>query len=278
VTVAPLPQHDAREGRDRLEILTALISAPSFDPLFRGDIITIPAGHPVYRWDCLAEGCERAAGGNDDLCHAHKSLWQRYRDEGGTRAGFLREAPQLGPGAGTRERPCRICPDRPASHVTLELCEYHENRWHGRHFRGGRAGSFGDFLAAQDPLPGYGGCLVRVCPEMADSPLGLCFAHGGSYRRQGSPGGAALPGRRRNRYECRGRPVPVACADERAFRRWCEAEPAVPRPAQVNLRGLNPLVRAEVQWGMHACTRRAAGTQSAGRAWRASPARTATRR
>ena len=46
MTLALLPQPDAREGRDRLEILSALISAPSFDPLFRGDIIKIPAGHP----------------------------------------------------------------------------------------------------------------------------------------------------------------------------------------------------------------------------------------
>jgi integrase len=259
VTVTPLPQQDARESRDRLEILTALISAPSFDPLFRGDIITIPAGHPVYRWDCLAEGCERAAVGNDDLCHAHKTLWQRYRDEGGTRAGFLQEAPQLGPGAATRERPCRICPERPASHVTLELCDYHDNRWHGRHCRGGKAGSFSDFLAAHDPLPGYGRCRVRVCPEMAESPLGLCFPHRGSYARQGSPGGAALPNRWRNAYERHGKPVPVGFADERAFRRWCEAEPAVPRPDRVNLRGLNPLVRAEIQWGLHACTRRPQG-------------------
>ena len=44
MTLALLPQPDAREGRDRLEILTALISAPSFDPLFRGDIIKIPPG------------------------------------------------------------------------------------------------------------------------------------------------------------------------------------------------------------------------------------------
>ena len=38
MTLALLPQLDAREGRDRLEILTALISAPSFDPLFRPEI------------------------------------------------------------------------------------------------------------------------------------------------------------------------------------------------------------------------------------------------
>ena len=30
------------------------------------------------------------------------------------------------------------------------------------------------------------------------------------------------------------------------------------RPAQVNLRGLHPLLRAEIQWGMFAYTQRAA--------------------
>ena len=76
MTLALLPQPGAREGRDRLEILTALVSAPSFDPLFRGDIITIPAGHPVYRWDCLADGCERVISGRGDLCRAHEGLFK----------------------------------------------------------------------------------------------------------------------------------------------------------------------------------------------------------
>ena len=109
MTLALLPQPDAREGRDRLEILTALISAPSFDPLFRGDIIKIPAGHPVYRWNCLA-GCERTVMGHGDLCAAHQELWRRHRAEGGTRAGFLQAARPFGPGDGIEEHPCRICP------------------------------------------------------------------------------------------------------------------------------------------------------------------------
>ena len=36
MTVTSLLSHpDARAGRDRLEVLTALIDAPSFDPLLR---------------------------------------------------------------------------------------------------------------------------------------------------------------------------------------------------------------------------------------------------
>lgn len=39
---------ESRVARDRLELLTALISAPGFDPRYRNDIIAIPRDHPVY--------------------------------------------------------------------------------------------------------------------------------------------------------------------------------------------------------------------------------------
>jgi len=246
VTVTLLPQPDAREGRDRLEILAALISAPSFDPLFRGDIIKVPAGHPVYRWNCLA-GCERTVMGHGDLCGAHQDLWRKHRDEGGTRAAFLLAAPPLGPGEGVEEQPCRICPDRPSSHVTLRLCHHHQFRWYNYRPRHGDAADFDQWLARQEPSPGYGCCLVHVCPEKAFSPLGLCSRHDARYQREGRPGGAALPSQWGNRYEGRGLPVPVEYADEPAFRRWCATAAAVLRPDQVNLRGLHPLLRAEIQ-------------------------------
>ncbi|MFE9783262.1 hypothetical protein ACFYPA_34585 [Streptomyces sp. NPDC005775] len=41
-----------RVGRDRLEILTTLIGGPSFDPVYRPDVIKIPRGHAIYRWEC----------------------------------------------------------------------------------------------------------------------------------------------------------------------------------------------------------------------------------
>ena len=258
MTLALLPQPGAREGRDRLEILAALVSAPSFDPLFRPDIIKVPAGHPVYRWNCLA-GCERTVMGHGDLCSTHQALWRRHRDEGGTRSGFLKTAQTLGPGDGIEEQPCRICPDRPACHLTLRLCHYHQFRWYNYRPRHGDAADFDRWLARQEPSAGYGCCLVRVCPEKAFSPLGLCSRHDARYQRESRPGGAALPGQWGNRYERTGRPVPVEYADEPAFRRWCGAAAAVLRPDQVNLRGLHPLLRAEIQWGMCWHTRRQHG-------------------
>jgi hypothetical protein len=259
VTLTPLPQHDARTGRDRLEVLTALISAPSFDLLFRADIIKIPAGHPVYRWNCLAAGCERPTMGHGDLCGAHEMLWRKHRDEGGTRADFLQPARPVGPGEGVEEQPCRICPDRPACQLTLRLCHYHQFRWYHYRDRHHDCADFGRWLAAQEPAAGYGRCHVRVCPELAFSPLGLCSRHVARYRAQGSPGGAALPGQWGNRYEGTGRAVSVEYADEPTFRRWCATAAAVMRPAQVNLRGLPPLLRAEIQWGMCWNTRRQYG-------------------
>jgi integrase len=259
VTLALLPQPGAREGRDRLEILSALISAPSFEPLFRAYIIKIPAGHPVYRWNCLAEGCERPTTGGTDLCGGHWELSREHLAGGGTKAGFLRAAPAIGLGEGTEERPCRFCPERPARHVTLELCDYHERRWYDHRSRHGSDADFSAWATVQRPLPGYGGCQAQVCPETADSPVGLCFSHRRSYVRQGSPGGASLPVQWGNRFERRSLAVPVEYADRRAFVRWCAEAPAILRPAQVNLRGLHPLVRAEIQWGMFMHTQKPHG-------------------
>ncbi|MEV8058759.1 site-specific integrase [Streptomyces antimycoticus] len=254
-----LPQQDTRTGRDRLEVLTALINAPSFDPLFRPDIITIPPDHPVYRWNCLVTDCERTTMGNGDLCSAHEMLWRQQRDAGTSRADFLRSAPPAGPGQEVEERPCRICPDRPARHLTLDLCHHHQFRWYHHRDRHGADADFDDWLADQQAAPGYGNCLVRVCPDLADSPLGLCFRHDRHYRNQGRPGGAVLPSQWGNRYERTGRPTPVEYTDEPTFRRWCTTAAAVLRPAQVNLRDLHPLLRAEMQWGMFWHTQRPHG-------------------
>jgi hypothetical protein len=65
-------QHDARPGQDRLELLTALIDGPAFDPLLRPGVIRIPARHPVLGWACLVPGCERPRTGTSGMCHTHR--------------------------------------------------------------------------------------------------------------------------------------------------------------------------------------------------------------
>jgi hypothetical protein len=162
------------------------------------------------------------------------------------KADFLRAAQPAGLAAWTHERPCRICPQRPARNVALILCDKHQFRWYRHRELLGDNADFAGWLAGQQPYPGYGCCRVQVCPEFANSPLGLCARHASQYHSQGRPGGAALPSQWPNRYECRSRTVPVACADEGAFRRWCATAAPVLRSAQVNLRGLHPLLRAEI--------------------------------
>jgi hypothetical protein len=46
--LVPTGGGDCRQRRDRLELLSALISGPGFDPLLRGDIIAFPRDHPVF--------------------------------------------------------------------------------------------------------------------------------------------------------------------------------------------------------------------------------------
>jgi integrase len=61
-----------------------------------------------------------------------------------------------------------------------------------------------------------------------------------------------LPGRWGLEFEDKGLPVPVLADDELAFRRWCSTETPFYRHGVVNLMGLQPLVQAEIQWGMFA--------------------------
>ena len=166
------------------------MDAPSFDPLFRAEIITIPPCHPVYRWNCLVTGCERPKAGRGDLCSAHLRQWRERRRRGGTaRAEFVRTAAPAGAAVWIEERPCRICPGRPARGIALVLCDKHQFRWY-RHleFHGADA-DFDGWLAVQRPYPGYGGCRVLVCPETANSPLGLCARHERRYQSRDDPAG-----------------------------------------------------------------------------------------
>ena len=84
-----------RVGQDRLEILTTLIAGPSFDPMFRPDVIAVPAGHPIYRWECVVDGCERSRSGGTDLCNEHRQQWARDREHGIGKAAFLTAATGL---------------------------------------------------------------------------------------------------------------------------------------------------------------------------------------
>ena len=216
-------QHGARAGRDRLELLTALIGGPAFDPLFRGMVIRIPARHPVFRWACLVAGCERPRKGSLDMCSVHHEQRAQAQARGEGMAAFLAAAQPLGPSVWTEQVACRVCPGRPATHARWRLCHRHYMRWYRRQRE--RQAGFEEWLAGQVPFDGYGPCRVAVCPDLASTPLGLCSGHESRYQTQGRPGGMALPSAWSRNYEARGLPVPVTCRDEEQFRAWC-ASPA----------------------------------------------------
>ena len=245
-----------REGRDRLEILTTLLAGPSFDPLFRPDVIEIPRQHPIYRWECVVVGCERSRSGGTDLCSQHLQQFARERERGVGKAAFLTAATGLKRHARAEEMACRVCPQRPVAHTELRLCHRHLRRWQHHETTDGNHADLAVWLSEQLPLAGYGTCRVMVCTNLADSPLGLCPWHTARYGRDERPGSARLPSSRWHRYEQFGRPVPIDYADEAAFRRWCATVPAPWWPGQINLLGLRPLVRAEIKWGLFMHTQR----------------------
>ncbi|MET8181519.1 site-specific integrase [Streptomyces sp. NPDC005336] len=249
-----MPQQDVRTRRDRLEVLTALIGGPDFDPALRGGVLKIPPAHPVYPWSCTAVDCARPRWRRYAMCAVHAGQWQEAEARGMSRSHFLRSAELLPATEMPEESMCRICPQRPAFSLQLVLCFRHRNRWlsYLKRLPGRGEAEFERWLADQPSLPGYGECRADVCDELAASPLGLCGAHERGYIRAGRPGGARLPKNYVATYERRDHPVPAACEDQVAFRTWCRAQLPVHRTGQVNLRGLRPLLRTEFQWGMHA--------------------------
>jgi integrase len=259
-----------RESRDRLELLTALIDGPGFAPMFRGEVIAIPADHAVFPWHCVVAGCRRPRWAKQDLCAIHSAQWRTVRATGVSKSSFVHTAAPLELGQSLEAIRCRICPDRPAFNHELGLCHRHRNRWraHLRTHAGGRHGvgrpgdgdtdSAADFdglfarwLQTERPYLGYGQCRTRVCDELACSPLGLCTLHLDRYRGAGRPGGAKLPVKWFNTYEGCDRPTPVSIDDEPVFERWCQRGAPVMRIGEVSLRGLRPLLAAEIKWGLH---------------------------
>jgi integrase len=240
-----------RAGRDRLELLTALIAAPGFDPLYRSDLISIPPDHPVYGWGCQVPGCE-CVGLGPGLCTAHEREWKALGRDKVRRADFTATATPIkkwSSGLGTGS--CRICPERAASDKGMRLCMRHRSRWR-THRIAEPGASLEQWAAAQAPEPGYGACRVTACLFLAESPAGLCPGHQIHYRSAGKPGNVRLPSRWAEAFEMKGLPVPVLADDEVAFRRWCSDAAPIFQDGTVNLMGLQPLVKAEIQWGMHA--------------------------
>ncbi|MFE9222313.1 hypothetical protein ACFYN3_39185, partial [Streptomyces lavendulae] len=248
LTLIPAPQTGGTRSRttgDRLEVLTALMSAPSFDQIYRQDVISVPGDHPVYRWLCGVPDCRRPQNPAYDFCWDHYRQWSQIRKAGGTVADLLREARPLQP-KGHHEAPsCLVCPDNPAAGRD-GLCWLHHNVWINRCKSGE---DFDNWLPRQRPYPPFGTCRVAPCPERAGHPIGLCMRHKYRYDREGQPGNAKHDRNWRREHPDSLEPPTVSYADESRFRRWCRETGLVQRTnGKLSLLGLRPLVKSEIQW------------------------------
>ncbi|GAO06668.1 hypothetical protein TPA0598_01_10390 [Streptomyces lydicamycinicus] len=253
--MVPLGTGEAtRTTGDRLEILTALMAAPTFETIFRTDVITVPGDHPVHGWVCRLPGCECPQDRGYDYCQVHYRQWREMRAEGKAITEFLRVAEPLKPRALPSPPPCLICPEVPAS-ARNGLCYLHTRRWiaaRGHHRKAnGVTLDFDAWVADQQPFVGFGPCRIGPCPELADNPLGLCRRHTTRYQRDNRPGQAqAAYKQSRWQQPATARAViPVIYGDRTAFDRWCrETSPIHRTDGKVSLVGLRPLVKAEIQW------------------------------
>ena len=162
--------HAAQEGPDRLELLTALIGGPSFDPLYRPDVIQMPGDHPVYPWECVVHACERTRTSGRDLCHEHGKQWCEARGNGTGQAAFLTAAQGLAQFVWREEVACLICLLRPAANTRWRLCQRHAGRWQDQRKAG--AADFGQWLTpVGDIVPADARLLAGDPVEVDQSAL-----------------------------------------------------------------------------------------------------------
>ncbi|MFD7537498.1 hypothetical protein [Streptomyces sp. NPDC059819] len=65
---------ERRVSRDRLEVLSALLSAPTVPEIFRSELMRFDPFDPVYGWRCRVVDCPAPAahGGGGLLCTIHR--------------------------------------------------------------------------------------------------------------------------------------------------------------------------------------------------------------
>lgn len=240
---------EQRTGRDRAELLTALLHAPGVDDFYRADIIAFPQLHPVYGWGCGVPGCMATKGESASYCRAHAAGWGARRP-GMTRVEFGAAATPITKKVALSPGVCRICPGRPAQHGNRKhLCKRHWTTW-SRLVANEPDTDLEAWAGAQEAFRPLGKCEVTACHELAETPLGLCPNHLSYYRAAGRPGNARLPVGWFRDLEPQGLPVPRLVDDENAYREWLHQQRWMRRRGMLNLTGCPPLVKLEFQWGL----------------------------
>ncbi|MFE5125128.1 tyrosine-type recombinase/integrase [Streptomyces sp. NPDC056669] len=247
------PAAATRTTPDRLEILQALIAAPTFAPEMRDDVIRVAPDHPIYGWRCQVPECERGRAGMQDFCHAHDIEWSEIKRAGGTVVDFFRKAQPLHARARHKNNMCLVCSDAPA-YAAEGLCYLHVKyfrSWQRYERKMQRSDDLDHWLPNQVPFPDFGQCRVVACGDAGVDWIGLCYTHLQRYNAAGRPGAARNALRGKRYQSTQRRPVKVLYNNEAAFNEWCRhSEPLSRTDGTVTLLGLRPLVRAEIKWAL----------------------------
>lgn len=230
LAVLPLPRAQDDGIDDLWDYLDpAFLNEAGWDP---GTQALSPSpGHLLlgYRL-CLVRGCAgqgRVPDGFCDTCRKARRQSDLSEEE------FIAAGP-------ARDRHCGEvicsaggCP-RPVRTRRLQLCYTHEHR------RRTLGLPLEDFLRhpRAEPLPGFGPCKVAVCTRQAHARRGLCRPHDVRWWEQRRAG----------------------LAGEADFGAWCQSSAPVASGHEVVMRGLAPLVQAQILFGLQERCRQGALT------------------
>jgi len=196
-----------------LEKLMAMVR-----PEFRADVLAFDADDPVFGSPaCMVVGCGRPASSRG-LCLGHEGRWR-----GGGRPP-LEEFAATTAAEFTRSSllHCRV-PGCGYGVAAMNLCNRHARHW----IKAGRPGIDGWVDALPPGLAGAGQgreCAVHGCPVWAQPEGTLCRVHQRAWARHGRPG------------------IDEWLARSAGFR------PGLPVHEQIDLRGLPPALKLELQY------------------------------
>ncbi len=178
-------------------------------------------GHPLlgYRL-CLVRGCAGQGRVPDGFCDTcRKSRQQSDLSDGE----FIASGPARDRHCGEVICSAEGCP-RPVRTMRIRLCNTHEHRQRSLRL------PLEEFLRqpGAEPLPGFGPCKVAVCTRQAHARRGLCRPHDVRWWEQYRAG----------------------LAETADFSAWCRSSSPVASGHEAVMRGLSPLVRAQILFGL----------------------------
>jgi integrase len=214
----PHPQDDGTEDLWKY-LEQAFLDEAGWDP-GTGTLAPRP-GHPLlgYRL-CLVRGCAGQGRVPDGFC----DTCRKARQQSGLSDGeFIASGPARDRHCGEVICSAEGCP-RPVRTMRIRLCNTHEHRQRSLRL------PLEEFLRhpGAEPLPGFGPCKVAVCTRQAHARRGLCRPHDVRWWEQYRAG----------------------LAETADFSAWCRSSSPVASGHEVVMRGLSPLVQAQILFGL----------------------------